>query len=104
MDEIRHMSVRDVSICSEYMSVFIPKRKNNQYREGHTSLIARSHKSTCPVAITERLLKLLPSSSESSAPLFDELLNLSPRSIFMQLKEFRILRLGKSLGNMLNHL
>jgi len=82
MDEIRHMSVKDVSICSEYMSVFIPKRKNNQYREGHTSLIARSHKSTCPVAITERLLKLLPSSSES----------------------FRILRLGRSLGNMLDHL
>ena len=68
MDEIRHMSVKDVSICSEYMSVFIPKRKNDQYREGHTSLIARSHKSTCPVAITERLLKLLPSSIESSAP------------------------------------
>jgi len=51
------------------MSVFIPKRKNNQYREGHTSLLARSHKATCPVSITERLLKLLPSSSESHSPL-----------------------------------
>jgi len=49
------------------MSVFIPKRKTDQYREGNASLIARSHKSTCPVAITERLLKLLHSSSESSA-------------------------------------
>ena len=52
------MCVKDVSICSEYM--FFPKRKNDQYREGHTSLLARSHKATCPVSITERLLKLLP--------------------------------------------
>ena len=42
MGEICTLSVKDVSICSEYMSVFIPKRKNDQYREGHTSLLARS--------------------------------------------------------------
>ena len=42
MGEIRTLSVKDVSICSEYMSVFIPKRKNDRYREGHTSLLARS--------------------------------------------------------------
>ena len=42
MGEIRTLSVKDVSICSEYMSVFIPKRKNDQYREGHTSHLARS--------------------------------------------------------------
>ena len=60
MGEIRSLSIKDVSICSEYMSVFIPKRENDQYREGHTSLLARSHKATCPVSITERLLKLLP--------------------------------------------
>ena len=82
MDEIRHMSVKDVSICSEYMSVVIPKRKNDQYREGHTSLIARSHKSTCPVAITERLLKLLPSSSESSAPLVRRIVKSKSKEYF----------------------
>ena len=69
MGEIRTLSVKDVSICSEYVSVFIPKRKNDQYREGHTSLLARSHKATCPVCITERLLKLLPSFTKSSSPL-----------------------------------
>lgn len=63
------MSVKDVSICSEYMSVFILKHKNDQYGEGDTSLPARSHKASCPVSITEKLLKLLPSSSESSSPL-----------------------------------
>ena len=41
--------------------------ENDQYREVHTSLLARSHKATCPVSITERLLKLLPSSTESSS-------------------------------------
>ena len=63
------MCVKDVSICSEYMSVFIPKRRNDQCREGHTSLPARSHKASCPFSVTERLLKLLPLSSESSSPL-----------------------------------
>ena len=69
MGEIRSLSVQDVSVRSEYMSVFILKRKNDQYREGHTSLLARSHKATCPVSITERLLKLLPSFIKSSSPL-----------------------------------
>ena len=69
MGEIRSLSIKDVSICSEYTSVFIPKRENDQYREGHTSLLARSHKATCPVCITERLLKLLPSFTKSSSPL-----------------------------------
>ena len=107
MDETRNFSVNDVSICSEYISVFIPKRKNDQYREGHTSLLARSHKATCPVSITERLLKLLPLFSESS-PLppasLDELLNPSLRSIFMFLKVFLTRNLESNLGDTLNHL
>ena len=82
MDEIRNLSVNDVSICSEYMSVFIPKRKNDQYREGHTSLLARSHKATCPVTITERLLKLLPLSSESSSPLVRRIVKSKSKEYF----------------------
>ena len=72
MDEIRNLSVNDISICSEYMSVFIPKRKNDQYSKGNTSLLARSHKATCPVSITGRLLKLLPLSSISYTTLGEE--------------------------------
>ena len=44
VDEIRNLSVKDVSIWGEYISVFIPKRYNDQYRERHTSLLARSLK------------------------------------------------------------
>ena len=82
MDEIRNFSVNDVSICSEYMSVFVPKRKNDQYREGHTSLLARSHKATCPVSITERLLKLLLLSSESSSPLVRRIVKSKSKEYF----------------------
>ena len=32
------------------------KRKNNQFREGSSILIARSHSSSCPVAVTKRFL------------------------------------------------
>ena len=82
MDEIRNLSVKDISICSEYMSVFIPKRKNDQYREGHTSLLTRSHKATCPVSITERLLKFLPLSSESSSPLVRRIVKSKSKEYF----------------------
>ena len=65
------------------MSVFILKRKNDQYREGHTSLLARSHKATSPVSITERLLKLLPSSlSESSSPLVRRIVKSKSKEYF----------------------
>ena len=39
-----------MSLFAVNTSFFIPKRKNDQYREGHTSLLARCHKATCPVS------------------------------------------------------
>ena len=96
MDEIHNLSVKDVSISSEYMSVFIPKRKNDQNRKGHMSFLARSYKATCPVAITEKLLKLFHSSSESSAPLVRRIVKSKSKEYF------HFLLLGRSLINMLN--
>ena len=69
LNEIQNLELKDVEIFADHMSVRVPKRKNDQYREGHTSLIARSGKSTCPVAITEKLIKLLPVSDSCSLPL-----------------------------------
>ena len=43
-------------------------RKNDQFREGHTSVIARWGKVSCPVSFTERLLVLLASPKESCSP------------------------------------
>ena len=42
------------------MSIFCPKRKNDQRSQGHYFYFARSNKITCPVSITEKLLSKLP--------------------------------------------
>lgn len=65
MDELRKLVLKDIVFHADYMSVYIPKRKNDQFREGHTSIISSSGKATCPVAITRRLVGLLPQSSSS---------------------------------------
>ena len=49
IDEIQKLRTTDISIYDDHMSVYIAKRKNDQFREGHTSLIARSSKAICPV-------------------------------------------------------
>ena len=48
--------MRDVSIFDDFKKVYLIMRKNDQYRDGHVLVIARSRKPTCPVKITERLL------------------------------------------------
>ena len=56
------LSIRlgDINIQDSHMSIFVPIRKNDQHREGHTSIISRTRKVPCPVSITERLIALLP--------------------------------------------
>ena len=68
ISELLSIKVKDISISGDGMSIFISQRKNDQFREGHTSLIARSSKVSCPVSITERLLALLASPKESCSP------------------------------------
>jgi len=51
------------------------KHKNDQYKDGHISVIARSWKPTCPVGVTERILSLLPDSSGSSYPIIRRIVN-----------------------------
>ena len=94
--EIRNIALRDVSIHSDHMSVYLPQRKNDQYREGHTAFLARTGKVTCPVAVTERLIKLLPQSS-SAFPLVCRIVKLSLRSIFI----FDNSYFGKTIGKTL---
>ena len=54
-----------MTIKADHMSIYVAKRKNDQYREGHTSCLVRSGKSTCPVSINERILKVLSQSNPS---------------------------------------
>ena len=65
IDEIRNVTLRDVSIFSDHMSGNVPQHKNDQHREGHTAFHVRSCKVTCLVAVTERLISLLPQSSSA---------------------------------------
>lgn len=81
IDEIRNIALRDVSIHSDHMSVYLPQRKNDQYREGHTAFLARTGKVTCPVAVTERLIKLLPQSS-SALPLVRRIIKAKSKEYF----------------------
>ena len=62
------------------VSVFFPKRKKDQYREGQTSLLAMSQKSVCQVSITKRLL--FPLSRESSSPLVRRIVKSKSKEYF----------------------
>ena len=79
--EIRNIALRDVSIHSDHMSVYVPQRKNDQYREGYTAFLVRTGKVTCPVAVTEQLIKLLPQSS-SAFPLVRRIVKAKSKEYF----------------------
>lgn len=66
VEELKSLQVKDIIIHNDHMSVTINKRKNDQYREGHNVLIAKSEKPTCPVSITSKLLDCLKGSSPDS--------------------------------------
>ena len=44
INELLSIRVNDISFFDDYMKVFLIKRKNDQYRDGHVSVIARSRK------------------------------------------------------------
>ena len=48
IDEIDSFRLHDIVVNTDHMTIYIAKRKNDQYREGHTSYLARSGKSKCP--------------------------------------------------------
>ena len=68
ISELLNLKVKDISISCAGMTIFVSQRKNDQFREGHTSVIARSSKVSCPVAVTEKVLALLKDSKESCFP------------------------------------
>lgn len=63
-DEIIQVTRKHVSLFSDHMTIFCPRRKNDQRSQGHTFYFARSDKVSCPVTITEKLLVKLPSNPD----------------------------------------
>ena len=65
ISEVLSSRVRDASIF-DFLKIYLIMRKNDQYRDGHVLVIAHcSRKLSCPVGIIERILSLLPDSSDS---------------------------------------
>ena len=53
ISELLLVKVEDINFFLSHVSISIPERKNDQYREGHVVNIGRTGKLTCPVAMTE---------------------------------------------------
>ena len=68
ISELLSMKTNHIQIMPEGMSVFLPTRKNDQFRAADTIHIARTGKPTCPVVITERLLEALPGGRNGCLP------------------------------------
>ena len=82
VNEINSLSFKDVAINYNSMKIFVAKHKNDQYREGHTSHLTRSAKSTCPVAI-----KLELQSSDTEYLLDRRVVKAKSREYFHSSKE-----------------
>ena len=53
-------------ISASHLSIFISSRKNDQHRDSHTSILARSGKITCPVSITGKIAIVALDQQESN--------------------------------------
>ena len=67
ISEILQLRIKDISAFSEHMNISGRKRKNDQYKNGPFSVRAKSRETTCPVAVKEKLLSLLPDVLSSSS-------------------------------------
>ena len=81
--KILSLRVKDIIILDDFMKINLIKRKNDQYRNGHISVLAMSRKPiyTCPVGITKDFFLCYPIPTTPVIKLFAELFNLnSPRN------------------------
>ena len=85
-DELLNLQVSDITIFYAYMSIHVPERKNDKYRQGQTVSIARSGKVTCPVSITEKLLNLSPPGSNKQLPILRRIVSSKSKQRFHELK------------------
>ena len=53
--EILTLRVKDIIILENFKKINLIKSKNDQHRNGYTSVLARSRTPRCPVGITEKL-------------------------------------------------
>ena len=56
-DELNRMSPPHLEFFPDYLRIFVPKAKNNVYREGNYVYIQRLSNQCCPVTTLERYIK-----------------------------------------------
>ena len=91
-DELSSVRYEDINIEEHKMIIFIPKRKNDKYREGHFSYIYKSGEVTCPVSITQQLINVLPAERDSPFPVIRRIINEKKSKGFHRAKRIFTLR------------
>ena len=82
-DELVSVRYKDVE---EHKIIFIPKRKNDQYREGRFSNVCKPGKVTYPVSITQKLVYLLSDEKDSPFPVIRRTISKRKRKEFHRSK------------------
>lgn len=57
-DELSSITCRDVKIFDDHISIFLPRSKTDQYRQGNEILISRGNTLACPVVMYKRYISL----------------------------------------------
>ena len=81
--KILSLRVKNIITSDDFVKINLIKRKNDQYRNGHISVLAMSRKPiyTCPVGITKDFFLCYPIPTTPVIKLFAGLFNLnSPRN------------------------
>jgi hypothetical protein len=55
---VSSINTEHVQFLATHMELFLPKAKNDQFRQGQTVYITRLHNENCPVALLERYIQV----------------------------------------------
>ena len=62
-NETLHLQLKHVSFEDSFVRIFVPKRKNDQFREGHEVLLTKLNESVCPFTLLSTYIKMLSPTS-----------------------------------------
>ena len=69
-DELAKLRCCDITFGEKHMSVHIASSKTDQYRQGHSIVVARTGSPTCPVSMLEQYFNMGSLSQQSKLRLF----------------------------------
>lgn len=99
--DLSNIRVENIKFCNSHMDIVLEKRKNDQYRTGHSITIARTGSPYCPVSLTERFLAR---ANISMGPLLREIRvhgfkqEVSPHKLRYSSARSQILRVFTAIG------